>query len=94
MKTTLTALLLIGSAMHAFADTKPIGFKNISVPDAQRPLQIVVWYPAATTANPELIHDDAVFFGALAVPDAPAASGEHPLVVLSHGYGGEGPTGR
>lgn len=68
MKITLTALLLIGLAMPAFADTKPIGFKNISVPDAQRPLQMVVWYPAA--------------------------SGEHPLVVLSHGYGGEGPTGR
>ncbi|SET87020.1 hypothetical protein SAMN03159512_03924 [Pseudomonas sp. NFR09] len=68
MKITLTALLLIGLAMPAFADTTPIGFKNISVPDAQRPLQMVVWYPAA--------------------------SGEHPLVVLSHGYGGEGPTGR
>ncbi|AQT95531.1 alpha/beta hydrolase family protein [Pseudomonas azotoformans] len=88
MKITLTALLLIGLAMPAFADTTPIGFKSINVPDAQRPLQMVVWYPAATAATPELIRDDAVFFGALGVPDAPAASGGHPLVVLSHGYGG------
>ncbi|MBC8982989.1 hypothetical protein PS907_00639 [Pseudomonas fluorescens] len=88
MKHTLTALLLVCLATPVFADTTSIGFKNITVADAQRPLQMVVWYPTATTTTPELIRDDAVFFGALAVPDAPAESREHPLVVLSHGYGG------
>ncbi|WP_339416399.1 MULTISPECIES: alpha/beta hydrolase family protein [unclassified Pseudomonas] len=88
MKTTLTALLLIILAAPVFAETTPIGFKNVTVPDTQRPLQMVVWYPTAAATTPELIRDDAVFFGALAVPDAPAQSGEHPLVVLSHGYGG------
>lgn len=88
MKSTLTALLLIIMAAPVFADTTAIGFKNITVLNKQRPLQMVVWYPTATTTAPELIRDDAVSFGALAVPDAPAQSGEHPLVVLSHGYGG------
>lgn len=88
MKTTLTALLLIIMAAPVFAENPVIGFQNITVPDTQRPLQMVVWYPTAAATAPELIRDDAVFFGALAVPDAPAQSGEHPLVVLSHGYGG------
>ncbi|NVZ23711.1 alpha/beta hydrolase family protein [Pseudomonas costantinii] len=90
MKTALRALFLICLATPAFADESLIGFRTATLPDADnnRPLQMVVWYPATTTAKPELIGDDAVFIGPLAVPDAPPASGEHPLVVISHGYGG------
>jgi len=90
VKTTLAALFLVCLATPAFADNSPIGFQNTTLPDAHgnRPLQMVVWYPAKTAKAPELIRDDAVFHGALAVPDAPPAAGEHPLVVLSHGYGG------
>eukprot|EP01030_Chromulinospumella_sphaerica_P012058 gene12058-11849_t len=49
---------------------------------------MVVWYPSSTTATPKVIDDNPVFFSALAVRDAPAAVGEYPLVVLSHGFGG------
>ena len=91
MKTTLAALFLVCLATPAFADNSPIGFQNTTLPDAHgnRPLQMVVWYPAKTAKAPELIRDDAVFHGALAVPDAPPASGRHPLVVISHGNGGK-----
>lgn len=90
MKNALASLLLLCLTAPAFAAENPVGFKTVTLPDAQnnRPLELVVWYPAATTAKPELIADNAVFIGALAVPDAPPAAGEHPLVVLSHGYGG------
>jgi predicted dienelactone hydrolase len=90
VKTTLAALFLVCLATPAFADNSPIGFQNTTLPDAHgnRPLQMVVWYPAKTAKAPELIRDDAVFHGALAVPDAPPASGRHPLVVISHGNGG------
>ncbi|NWB27914.1 alpha/beta hydrolase family protein [Pseudomonas gingeri] len=90
MKTALGALLLICLATHVFADDHPIGFQTSTLPDAhnERPLEMAVWYPGATTATPQLVRDDAVFVGALAVPDAPPAAGEHPLVVLSHGFGG------
>ena len=90
MKTALRALFLICLTAPAFAAENPVGFKTTTLPDAQnnRPLELVVWYPATTTAKPTLIADNAVFIGALAVPDAPPAAGEHPLVVLSHGYGG------
>ena len=90
MKTVFSTLLLLCLAAPVLADNSPIGFQTATLPDAQndRPLQLVVWYPATTNAKPELIADDIVFVGALAVPDAPPAAGEHPLVVLSHGDGG------
>ncbi len=91
MKTALRALFLLCLTSPAFAAESPIGFQTTTLPDAKnhRPLELTVWYPAAaTSAEPELIADNAVFTGALAVRNAPAASGEHPLVLLSHGYGG------
>ncbi len=90
MKTAFRALLLVCLTAPAFAAETSVGFKTTTLPDAKqsRPLELVVWYPATTTATPKLIADNAVFIGALGVPDAPPAAGEHPLVVLSHGYGG------
>lgn len=88
MKTALCALLLIGLTTSALADS--VGFQSSTLPDPQneRPLEMVVWYPTASTATPQLFGDNPVFIGALAVPNAPPAAGEHPLVVLSHGFGG------
>lgn len=90
MKTAFRALFLLCLSTSVFAAETPVGFKTTTLPDAKdnRPLELAVWYPAVTAATPELIADNAVFIGALAVPDAAPAAGEHPLVVLSHGYGG------
>ena len=90
MKTAFRARFLLCLSTSVFAAETPVGFKTTTLPDAKdnRPLELAVWYPAVTTATPELIADNAVFIGALAVPDAAPAAGEHPLVVLSHGYGG------
>ncbi len=63
-----------------------IGFKEISLP-APRPLHVAMWYPAAG-GTARLIADTRVFNGFTAVPGAGLADGPHPLVVLSHGYGG------
>ncbi|WP_395606450.1 alpha/beta hydrolase family protein [Pseudomonas sp. B22129] len=90
MKNALTALFLLCLATPALAEESPVGFRTTTLHDAQNnnPLELVVWYPATTTAKPELIADTVVFVGAPGVPDAPPAAGAHPLVVLSHGYGG------
>ena len=91
MKKSLGALLLIGLSSHAFADAQPVGFQYATLADPrnERPVEMVVWYPSATTdVKPQLFGDNPVFVGAPAVLDAPAAKGEHPLVVLSHGNGG------
>ncbi len=90
MKKTFAILLLICFSASANADENPIGFRTSTLTDAHndRPLEMVVWYPARTTATPQLIADDIVFVGASAVRDAPPTVGEHPLLVLSHGYRG------
>ena len=89
MKAALIALLLTCVTSTVFA-SNPVGFQASTLPDPnnERPLEMVVWYPSSTTATPKVIDDNPVFFSALAVRDAPAAVGEHPLVVLSHGFGG------
>nr|BFE95394.1 hypothetical protein GCM10020185_59300 [Pseudomonas brassicacearum subsp. brassicacearum] len=67
----------------------PIGFQSSTLdPHNGRALEMVVWYPSATTETAQLIADNAVFVGASAVRNAPPTAGEHPLVVLSHGYRG------
>lgn len=90
MKAPLAALLLMCLSAPAFASDSPVGFQTTTLPDTHnnRPLEMAVWYPAATTAKPKLIADNVVFIGVLAVPDAAPTPGKHPLVVLSHGYGG------
>ncbi|WP_025113469.1 alpha/beta fold hydrolase [Pseudomonas sp. H1h] len=88
MKTALGVLFLIGLSTHTLANANPIGFHTTTLADSQRPLEMVVWYPATTTAPAQLIDDSPVFLSASAVRDAPPTAGEHPLVVLSHGYRG------
>jgi len=90
LKKAFGALLLTWLTTIALADENPVGFQSFTLPDSHndRSLEMVVWYPSATTAAPQLIGDDVVFVGASAVRDAPPSAGEHPLVVLSHGYRG------
>lgn len=90
MKTVLGCLLYICLNIPAFAGSSAIGVQvsTLSGEQRKRPLELVVWYPSATTATAQLIADTPVFIGDLAVRDAPAAEGAHPLVVLSHGYRG------
>lgn len=88
MKTALGAVLLLGLSTSTFADSHPIGFHRTTLPDPQRPLEMVVWYPATTHATAQVIDDSPVFVSASAVRDVPPTAGEHPLVVLSHGYRG------
>ncbi|WP_415760509.1 alpha/beta hydrolase family protein [Pseudomonas sp. LT1P18] len=89
-KIAFGALLLTWLTTIALADENPVGFQSSTLPDSHndRALEMVVWYPSATTATTQLIGDDVVFVGASAVRDAPPAAGKHPLLVLSHGYRG------
>lgn len=90
MKIAFSGLLLTCLTTIALADENPVGFQSSTLADSHndRPLEMVVWYPSATTAATQLIGDDVVFVGASAVRNAPPAAGKHPLLVLSHGYRG------
>ncbi len=90
MKVSFGALLLICATAPALAGNNPVGFQTSTLadPNNDRPLEMVVWYPSATHDNPQMISDNAVFVGAAVVRNALPSAGEHPLVVLSHGFGG------
>ncbi len=90
LKIAFSALLLTCLTTIALAGENSVGFRSSTLADAHndRTLEMVVWYPSATTAATQLIGDDVVFVGASAVRDAPPAAGKHPLLVLSHGYRG------
>ena len=55
------------------------------------PLELHMWYPTQETAEPILIGQNALFYGAYAYPDARPVAGPLPLVVMSHGSGGNAP---
>lgn len=86
----LPILLLSACALFAapaWADPA-VGFQRLALPDAQRPLQAVIWYPAADTGTTTLVADTRALIGTAVEPGAPALPGHHPLLLLSHGYGG------
>jgi predicted dienelactone hydrolase len=85
---TVAFMLTIGTA-HA----RDVGVMNFTF-DAQkrdRLVQALVWYPAingSKMAHIEYVGDNAVFKGTLANRDALPDGAKHPLIVFSHGSGG------
>lgn len=54
----------------------------------QRDLTVRLFYPTSSSNQPQLLGSNKVFIGYTAIPDAPIASGRFPLILLSHGSGG------
>ncbi|MEZ5934813.1 MAG: alpha/beta hydrolase [Alphaproteobacteria bacterium] len=78
-------MLLPVAATHADA----IGFRQITIDTGgSRPLNVALWYPTGDDASAETVGENRAFFGIPTVPDATPDPRSHPLVVLSHGYGG------
>lgn len=65
------------------------GFKEIRIDQpALTQLSVALWYPARQDGKAELVGDNPAFKGIRAERDATPEAGAHPLVVFSHGYGG------
>jgi predicted dienelactone hydrolase len=81
----LPLLLLLVSAAHAGT-----GFRQTTLPgkNADRSMHVSIWYPTASDATPVLLGETPAFVGQPVIKDAEPVAGPHPLVVLSHGYGG------
>ncbi len=86
----VAALVATAGTSAAQADQQVAGYSRLAVPAAHRagPVAASLWYPAARAGAPGLIGDDAVFVGRPASVDAGVAERRHPLVLLSHGSGG------
>lgn len=84
------AMVLLGlSGKVALADSA-VGFKQTQQVDTEndRDLTISLWYPTEVSGKTETTGENPVFFGLDVQRDAMTMGGKHPLVVLSHGYGG------
>jgi predicted dienelactone hydrolase len=68
----------------------PVGARRLMLPSREpgRLLETVVVYPAAAGGTPALLGDNRLVVGTPVRRDAPVAPGRHPVVLLSHGSGG------
>ncbi len=92
-------VLLFGAVALAFRigspDTpvdinNPVGLIEKSYVDTSRDRQLdtYVWYPTEAIGLVEVVDDNAVFKGFSAIRNAPMKDQTHPLIILSHGSGG------
>jgi predicted dienelactone hydrolase len=81
----VTALTMLGPCQAA-----EVGVANFTFNAAHRdvPVQALVWYPALSGRFTERLGEDAVFQGVDVFRNAKPEQGQHPLVILSHGAGG------
>jgi predicted dienelactone hydrolase len=81
-------LLFAGFTSLAHADA--VGVRDFTVPQSEngRALNAVVWYPAEDKGKVEIVGENPAFLGIPAIRNALPDEAAHPLVVLSHGYGG------
>lgn len=86
MRLTLFALCLTLSAAPALAG---VGATDTRLTDrTDRPLTLRIWYPTDHATSPEKIGETRIFYGLDGVWNAPARPAPAPLIVLSHGSGG------
>ncbi len=80
-------LLVTFSAYPASAAT---GFREMTIPgtESDHPLHLSLWYPTGSDTEPAKHGETPAFVGLPVIRDADPAPGPHPLVILSHGYGG------
>jgi predicted dienelactone hydrolase len=90
MSTRLIALafLLAGFVVCPAFATPAFRQVTVAATGDLPPLQVSLWYPTGSTAAPTILGETPAFFGLPVIRDAAPAPGPHPLVLLSHGYGG------
>lgn len=75
---------------HTAQAADAVGFRAVTVSPAGggRSLDMGIWYPAKGSRTPTPVGDNPAFVSLPVVKDAQPTPGRHPLVVMSHGYGG------
>ncbi|WP_426446995.1 alpha/beta hydrolase family protein [Siccibacter colletis] len=83
------AILILSAALVSAAASADTGFHPLTLSEPPtRPLEVVVWYPTEQTGPSEEVGGNIAFVGTPVHRDAVPASGRHPVLLLSHGYGG------
>lgn len=89
MLRTLISTGLTWLSIATCAGATEVGFRDVNLdPDGARPLHVALWYPTEKTGPGEPTGENKVFHGTHALREAAPTADLHPLVLLSHGYGG------
>ncbi len=83
---TLLPLILTLSTLPATADTGVV-VKQLSAPHHGRAMEMAVFYPGSG-GSPAVMGENGVFHGIDVTENATVSPGKHPLVLMSHGWGG------
>jgi len=82
------SLLLLAVLFSGFASAD-IGFRQLRLNEnPSRPLEVSVWYPTHDDGKPQQVGENIVFNGTPALRNARPTASAHPLLLVSHGYGG------
>lgn len=86
----LVVLFIATNKPTAIQTSSPVGFTDLQYIDENRSreLTLYIWYPTDETETVTLFEDNAVFRGFSAIENAPVSDSIYPLIVLSHGSGG------
>ncbi len=86
----LFAAFEIGSPETPVDLNNPVGLIDTVYADIgrNRELSTYIWYPTEATENVTVHMDNAVFQGFSAIENAPIKSDKYPLIIMSHGSGG------
>ncbi|MEC5318420.1 alpha/beta fold hydrolase [Brenneria populi subsp. brevivirga] len=90
MKSALTLFICAWLTSFSALASASVGYHdlNLSDPAGTRALNVAVLYPAKTGGEVISLGENPVFFGVPVIKQALPQSGSHPLVVISHGFGG------
>jgi predicted dienelactone hydrolase len=61
---------------------------DLAVPGRDGPVRLHIWYPTDSDTPTVLVGQNGLFYGEHVRPDAPPLAGALPVVVVSHGSGG------
>ena len=83
-------ILITQLGLPSIVEAHEVGFQPITLPgnSDHRALKGAIWYPAKDTQPKALVADNLVFVGQSLRKGASLISGQHPLVILSHGFRG------
>lgn len=76
-------ILLSALLLQVQAQAYP-GFRQVNASG----LNIAVWYPTSSQGAAETIAENPAFIGVKVIRDAAPLAGDHPLLIISHGYNG------
>ncbi|WP_306258689.1 alpha/beta fold hydrolase [Pararhizobium sp. IMCC21322] len=90
MKTLITAALglVLSASTGTTADLAGYDKFTFEAPHRAEKISASIWYPAGRKTYQGLVGDNAIFKGSRAYIGAAIAEGNYPLLILSHGSGG------